>query len=109
MIWRVGIFLFALLIVGCATSGTSVVDRLREGMDKDEVLREAGDPKRTYRSNGQDHWIYVHYKKSEEYTRTVSFEDGKIVKIGRAVAKQNWVREMEKLEPNRGGNVNKPK
>ena len=101
---------FSLLLIAaltaCASSGgSSVVDSLRDGMDKDEVLRLAGDPKRTFRSNGQDHWIYVHYKSNEEFARTVTFEDGKIVKVGRGVAKKNWDREMEKL----GNSVNKPK
>jgi outer membrane protein assembly factor BamE (lipoprotein component of BamABCDE complex) len=90
--------LLLIFAIGCASSGGNVVDSLREGMDKDEVLRKAGDPKRTYRSNGQDHWIYVFYKTSEEYSRTVTFEDGKIIRIGRAVAKKNWDKEMEKLE-----------
>ena len=99
------LLVFAALTACASSGGSSVVDGLREGMDKDEVLRIAGDPKRTFRSNGQDHWIYVHYKSSEEFSRTVTFDEGKIVKIGRAVAKKNWDREMEKL----GNSVNKSK
>ena len=105
MAFRLILLLLITTLTACASSGGSVVDGLREGMDKDEALRTAGDPKRTFRSNGQDHWIYVHFKDNEEFSRIVTFEEGKIVKIGRASPKKNWDHEMEKL----GNSVNKPK
>lgn len=96
-------------VLGCATGGEHVVDGIREGMDKDQVLRDAGNPRRTYRTSGQDHWIYTFFRGEQEFSRTVSFEDGKVVKIGRPVAKQNWDKEMENYEREKGNSVNKPK
>jgi outer membrane protein assembly factor BamE (lipoprotein component of BamABCDE complex) len=90
------------MLTACASSPYAGSEDLREGMDKDEVLNTAGNPKRTFRSNGQDHWIYVFFKGNEELSRQVSFEDGKVVKIGRAMAKQSWSKELESMK-NDGG------
>ncbi|HMN67253.1 MAG TPA: outer membrane protein assembly factor BamE [Bdellovibrionales bacterium] len=85
-------------LAGCATPNHAGLERLREGMDKDAVLETAGNPRRTFRTNGQDHWIYVYFEKNEEFSRQLSFEEGKLVKVGRPMAKQNWGKELESLK-----------
>lgn len=109
MLFRFAVLTILTFVLGCASSGGSVVDGIRDGMDKDQVLREAGNPRRTYRTSGQDHWIYTFYTGDQEFSRTVSFEDGKVTKVGRPVAKANWGKEMENYERDKGNNVNKPK
>ena len=87
MFARFGILILVTFIVGCASTGANILEGIREGMDKDEVLRSAGNPRRTYRTSGQDHWIYTFYQGDQEFSRTVDFEEGKVTKIGRPVAK----------------------
>ncbi len=88
--------LIILLTTSCASpSLTSTLDKLDEGMDKDMVLNKAGNPKYTFRANGQDHWVYVFFQDNQEFSRQVDFLDGKVVKIGRPVAKQTWTKELD--------------
>ena len=96
MIARYTLFFALFLAAGCATVPSSDSDQVREGMDKAQVLEAAGNPKRTVRANGQDHWIYVFFVNGEEHSRQITFEDGKVVKVGRALGKHNWVKELEK-------------
>lgn len=70
-------------------------DGVKPGMDKDQVLELAGNPKRTYRTSGQDNWVYVYYQGNEETQRHVAFEDGRVVAITRPAAKQALTRELE--------------
>ena len=92
------VIFLTVLIAACSSTSKDFSAEVREGMDKDEVLKIAGSPKRTFRSNSQDHWIYVFFKKEDEYSRQVSFEDGKVVKVSRPSQKHNWGQELENLK-----------
>jgi hypothetical protein len=99
MLIRIAVLFTFLASLGCAsTSPKRSLDNLSEGVDKHDVLERAGNPKRTFRSNGQDHWIYVYYENSQEVLRQLSFEDGKLVKIGPPRRKLNWNKELENLK-----------
>jgi outer membrane protein assembly factor BamE (lipoprotein component of BamABCDE complex) len=87
-----------LLLSGCATPGGQLFNEVREGMDKDTVLHTAGNPKYTFRSNGQDHWVYTFFEKDQEFSRQVDFLDGKVTKIGKPIAKQGFMKELEAAE-----------
>jgi outer membrane protein assembly factor BamE (lipoprotein component of BamABCDE complex) len=71
------------------------LEKLKVGMDKDEVLRAVGDPRRTFRERGQDNWIYVFYHGETEMNRIVVFEDGKVAKINRPFRKAIWEKDIE--------------
>jgi len=71
------------------------LEKLNVGMDKDEVLRVAGNPRRTFRERGQDNWIYVFYRGETEMNRIVVFEDGKVAKINRPYKKAVWEKDIE--------------
>ena len=64
-------------------------------MDKAAVLETVGNPKRTYRDRGEDHWIYVYFDGERELSREVVFEGGKVERVTRARAKTNWDKELE--------------
>lgn len=85
-----------LTLSGCASTVPRALDDVRPGMDKDRVLETAGNPKRTFREAMQDHWIYTYFEKDQEWRRIVIFEDGKVVKITRAVGKDDWVKDLER-------------
>lgn len=85
---------FIALIGGCA-SRTKGTEKIQTGMDKDQVLEVAGDPKRTYRLNGQDNWVYIYYEGNEEIQKHVAFEDGHVVRILRPTSKAALTRELE--------------
>lgn len=71
------------------------LDRVQTGMDKAAVLDSAGNPKRTYREHGEDHWIYVYFEGDREMNRTVIFEGGKVQRVTKPRAKANWDKEIE--------------
>ena len=86
----------ALALAGCASSVPRALDDLRPGMDKDKVLNSAGNPKRTYRESAHDHWIYTYFANDKEWRREVVFEDGKVVKVTHPLAKEDWVKDLER-------------
>lgn len=83
-------------LAGCASSVPKALEDLRPGMDKDRVLETAGNPNRTYREAMQDHWIYTYFHKDHEWHRVVVFEDGKVMKVSRPVARDDWEKELER-------------
>ena len=87
--------LFVLLLTGCATPVHQAIEDVRAGMDKDQVLNLAGNPKRTFREKNQDHWVYIYFTEDQQYMRIIVFDDGKVIRITRPVAKQNWERDLE--------------
>lgn len=69
-------------LLGCATNTVKEIDALQPGMDKSEVLERAGNPQRTFRESSQDHWIYVYYTDDKPVLRKISFQEGRVVKVG---------------------------
>lgn len=93
---------FTLLLNACSSAPKHLVEDVKEGMDKDQVLDTAGNPARTFRTNGQDHWIYVFYQGSQEMARDVVFEENRVVSIGRPVGKENWTKTLESIKKDKG-------
>ncbi|MBX3020309.1 MAG: outer membrane protein assembly factor BamE [Bdellovibrionales bacterium] len=87
-----------LLITGCASIPQRDLENLRPGMDKDMVLNKVGNPKRTFRANGQDHWIYVYFENDIQMSRQLDFADGKLLKVGLPISKQSLERALENAE-----------
>lgn len=85
---------YILGVGGCAT-GPKVVDRIQVGMDKDQVLRELGNPQQTYRRHGKDHWIYSFHESDQELIRTVSFANGQVVRVGATQPKVSLEQELD--------------
>ena len=90
--------LILLLLTGCATSVPLALDEIRPGMDKDQVLEKAGNPARTFREAAQDHWIYSYFRGDEEWRRDIIFDSGKVIKVSRALSKNNWMSNLENSE-----------
>jgi len=81
--FRFVIFSFLFGAVACTSLPVGdALNRVKPGMDKDEVLGMAGNPKHTYRAKGQDHWIYDYYNDGQELTRHLVFENRHLVKVG---------------------------
>ena len=92
---RLVLWLGILTLTGCSSLSVSkALEQVHPGMDKDRVLESAGNPARTFRENMQDHWIYTYFLKDHEWRREVIFEDGKVVKVTQATAKENWVKDL---------------
>lgn len=91
-------WLLLLIFSACASNPSRQFDEIQAGMDKDVVLDRAGNPKRTFRTNSQDHWIYVYFENGEEWHRQVDFAEGKVLKVSRPLAKKDWVRELENAD-----------
>jgi hypothetical protein len=87
-----------LLITGCASNTYRDLENIHPGMDKDQVLDRAGNPKRTFRSNSQDHWIYVYFHDNEEWARQIDFAGGKVHKVGLPLAKHSLEKALEEAD-----------
>jgi len=86
----------AVILAACSSVPVQhSLDRVQPGMDKAEVLDSAGNPKRTYREQGEDHWIYIYFDGNREMSREVIFESGKVERVTRPKAKANWDKEIE--------------
>ena len=54
--------LLLLFFTACSSAPVNeALNRVRVGMDKDDVLNIAGNPKHSFRAGGKDHWIYSYY------------------------------------------------
>ena len=93
---RKQIWIFALLLAGCATNLPRALEEIRPGMDKDRVLEIAGNPKQSFRENGQDRWLYQYFNNDKEWKRELIFDDGKVVRVTRPLGKEEWVKELER-------------
>lgn len=69
----------------CQTNELKAYEKLKVGMDKDDVLGIMGNPTRTQRWQGKDRWTYRFYHDDAAYLREVHFEDSKAVYVGDVV------------------------
>ncbi len=78
---------FALLTISCATSPSlnSFDQTVSLGMDKDQVLNEAGTPNLTKRRNGMDIWQFYFYDGEKRTIKEAHFKDGKVIYRGPVV------------------------
>lgn len=87
---------FLILSTGCSSIPGALED-LKPGEDKDTVLNSVGNPKRTFRENNQDHWVYVYYQDDKQWLRDVIFDDGKVTRVTKAAAtREGWEKELER-------------
>ncbi len=92
-LWVIGA---TIVLAGCTTF-SQTMDRIKPGMDKDEVLSRLGNPKRTFREDGLDNWIYMYFQDDQEYRRDVVFENGKVIRVtrGTLARKSSFYLELE--------------
>ena len=95
---RVMFLVLILTLAGCVSAPARELENVRPGMDKDEVLEAAGNPKRTFRAAGQDHWVYVFYRAEQEFLQQTDFVDGKVLKVLAARPKLGLTRDLENAE-----------
>ena len=85
---RVALY-FALLLClffsGCQTNELREINRVKVGMDKQEVLDIMGNPRRTERIHGMDRWTYVFFAANKWQSREVRFMDGEVNHVGEPV------------------------
>lgn len=74
--------LCSFLLWGCQTLPADDFERLKPGMDKNEVLEIMGNPQRSERWHGMDRWTYIFFDTSKRQEKEVHFSQGKAVYIG---------------------------
>ncbi len=76
------LFILGLFLSGCATDMNNQFQRIKVGMEKDEVLGLMDSPQRTQRTKGQDRWTYIFYHEDQRQEKEVHFSDGKAAYVG---------------------------
>ena len=92
--------LVAAVLNGCAARPVKrlELDRIHVGMDKGQVLELVGNPKRTFHSEGRDHWTYQFYEYEREMLTQIDFRDGHVVKVGQPSLRRGFVNTLENAE-----------
>lgn len=92
MHWRntLGIVAFCSLL-GCSTSLKKALDEVQLGADKATVLESLGNPKATLRRSGRDIWTFHYYEANQLHMRSLIFENGRVVHIGRPELKKEGI------------------
>lgn len=67
--------MMALLFAGCATP-LQRFERVKVGMEKDQVLRIMESPQRTERIKDSDRWTYIFYNDDRRLEKEVDFSQG---------------------------------
>ncbi len=57
-------------------------ERIKVGMEKDEVLSLMDSPQRTQRWHGMDRWTYIFYNEDQRQEKEVHFADGHANYVG---------------------------
>ncbi len=76
------LFCAVLTCSSCVTSRLHDIEKIRMGMEKDQVLETTGGPTRAQRWHGQDRWTYVFKDHESTTVREIRFMDGKVVYVG---------------------------
>ncbi|MGE4130939.1 MAG: outer membrane protein assembly factor BamE [Bdellovibrionales bacterium] len=95
--WFRFVVLLPFLWMAACSSIPTLLNDIKPGMDKDQVLDRVGNPKRTFRDRGYDNWTYIYHNNNQWWRRDVVFENGKVIKVTRPTlnSKQSWVSGLE--------------
>lgn len=72
----------ALLTTACQTSALNDFQKVKPGMEKQDVLELMGNPSRTERFHGKDRWTYVFYDSRIRFQKEVQFFEGNAIYVG---------------------------
>lgn len=72
----------SVVLTGCQTSMLKQFDKLKPGMEKDDVLGLMGSPSQAQRFHGKDRWRYVFYDQRIRFEKEVHFFEGNAIYIG---------------------------
>lgn len=86
-----------LFFTSCVSTYTALQE-MQPGLTKEEVRNTIGKPKFVGRSGGMDRWIYRFQWGSQEYTRGVFFDEGRVQKIGPLAPYPNYKKKMTEAE-----------
>ncbi|MEN0057887.1 MAG: outer membrane protein assembly factor BamE [Bdellovibrio sp.] len=76
------VILLSLLLAACQTSMLKQFEKVKAGMEKDDVLDIMGSPQRTQRFHGKDRWTYIFYDDRIRFEKEIQFFEGNAVYIG---------------------------
>jgi hypothetical protein len=85
------------VLAGCQTPRYKEFSRVKEGMQKDLVIEEAGGPNVSRRWHGKDRWIYNYDTPDGPQTREVHFEEGRAVYVGDKVVPAVSAEEQDRI------------
>jgi outer membrane protein assembly factor BamE (lipoprotein component of BamABCDE complex) len=97
MIRGLFLLLLAMTLIGCQTPRYKEFSRLKEGMEKDQVIEQAGGPNVSRRWKGKDRWIYDYKTPDGRQTREVHFEEGRAVYVGSKVVPLVSAEEQDRI------------
>lgn len=69
------IIILAFALTGCQTNQLKAFEKLKVGMDKDDVLDIMGSPQATQRWQGMDRWSYEFLQDEQLYKKEVRFSE----------------------------------
>lgn len=90
------LFISFFVSVGCQTNELRQYEKLKLGMDKDEVLNVMGSPVRSERKHGLDQWTFRFYHQDQLYLKQVNFTDGKASYIGEPLKSEVAAEEVDR-------------
>lgn len=70
------------LLTACQTSALKDFEKIKPGMEKQDVLEVMGNPSRTQRFHGKDRWTYIFYDSRIRFEKEVQFFEGNAVYVG---------------------------
>ncbi len=70
------------LMLGCASSMNTQFQKVKVGMEKNDVLALMDSPQRTQRWHGMDRWTYIFYNEDQRQEMEVHFAEGRASYVG---------------------------
>src|SRR5438552_1266165 len=89
------------VLVSCQTEPIENFSKVKESMNKDDVLGIVGSPNRTERFDGKEKWAYRYWtgpEKNVETLKQVTFWNGKVVSVGEDVDEEQRLKDLQKVD-----------
>jgi outer membrane protein assembly factor BamE (lipoprotein component of BamABCDE complex) len=75
-------FLLCFFLLACAHDPNTRFQRVKVGMEKDEVLELLDSPHHTQRTQGKDRWTYIFYNEDQRMEKEIDFDNGRATYVG---------------------------
>ncbi|MDE0518073.1 MAG: outer membrane protein assembly factor BamE [Bdellovibrionales bacterium] len=97
MLLRFLFVIYGFFLTSCVSTHTAL-QKVEHGLDKQRVRDTIGKPFSVGRSDGLDRWTYKFRWNSQEYTRDVFFDEGRVQKVGPLTPYPNYEKKMKEAE-----------
>lgn len=82
-------------LVACATAPIESFPKIKNGMQKGDVIELIGSPHKTERKDGVDIWQYTFYEREKPVAKIIYFKENRVSYAGAPLTEENFKSSQE--------------